>query len=198
LLICRRFYKLRKRINLLENLLMIDKTKFNFSPIFIFLFLVFLINCNSVVKKETQKEIDFSGEELFAAIYFGYGTFSKNVLKFNSPTIKKDLQLKINQLTERVRTTDSLFFLKFKRNITSANHLLIQQEIQNGNDVLKKNKFIFYPKRKTNLGGKDPKDNLLLDANIVTNRFRGYQKKIKTLRTNLLIDKIAKYYENFI
>jgi hypothetical protein len=177
---------------------MIDKTKFNFSPIFIFLFLVFLINCKSVGKKEIPQKIDFSGEELFAAIYFGYGTFSKNVLQFNTPTMKKELQLKINQLTKRVRTTDSLFFIKFKRNITSANHHLIQEEIQNGNDVLEKHKFIFYPKRKTNLGGKYPKDNLLLDVNIVTNRLRGYQKKIKTLKTNLLINKIANYYENFL
>jgi hypothetical protein len=174
------------------------KSKFNLIPIFGFLFLSLLISCTSSNKDINTKKKDFSGEELYVGIYFGYGAFSKDIIQFNNRSIKKNFELKIDQLIKEIKRNDSLFFITFKANLSSAKHQLIENEIQNGNAVLQKHRAIFYPKRKNKLESKNVEHNNLLDKNLTTQRLKEYRKKTETLETDIIIDKIAKYYEDFL
>lgn len=124
-------------------------------------FLVLFASCtqfdDSSNITENNEKLDFNGKQLFKSIYFGTGEFAKNIYQLErlsevskgiSENEKIKFEEKIDNLIQKIDETNPLFFNNFKLNISSGNHQLIQQTIQEGAFVMQENIEIIFPELK--------------------------------------------------
>lgn len=103
------------------------------------------------MSKTTQ---DYSGEELYASVFFAYGDFARNLSIYQDDIQKYDNGGMVNEqvFNERfsdfvsaVKLKDPSYFEKFKTEIESKDHLRIQNALKDGFPLIYDNLGIMYP-----------------------------------------------------
>lgn len=90
----------------------------------------------SKVSAEEFNSKDYSGEDLFRGILFGYGDVGKQFPELWEETDFKNLKVEeefidgVKELESKLKEKDSEYFVKFKDNITSGDRLKIKSQIE--------------------------------------------------------------------
>lgn len=83
---------------------------------------------------------NYSGEELFEGIFFGYGEVGKQFPELWENTDFKNLKLtkgfesRVHSLENQLKDKDKKYFIKFKNDIISGNHIKIENQFNKVNE----------------------------------------------------------------
>jgi hypothetical protein len=97
---------------------------------------------------------DFSGEEIFAGVFFSSGEFAKkipsyrdnvNALETMNPEQKAAYDKSLAELLNAIKTKNPEFFTYFKTSVMSKDHQVIEKAIINGGKEIYANIKILYP-----------------------------------------------------
>lgn len=97
------------------------------------------IPVNNVQSKELK---DYSGEELFEGVIFGYGEVAKLFPEMWEESLLNDFTYtdeqvqKIKEIESELKQVDPDFFTKFKEGIQSGDHVVIEETIQKTEESL--------------------------------------------------------------
>lgn len=99
-------------------------------------------------------ETTLSGEDLFKSIFFGLGSFSENITLLEDNVrlasnleddVRQEMIRNTDSLISEIRNGDSDFFERFRENITSRDHFLIESALQDATFQIRRNIDIFLP-----------------------------------------------------
>ncbi|MEF9479284.1 hypothetical protein ACR1PO_03875 [Chryseobacterium sp. RRHN12] len=97
---------------------------------------------------------DYTGEELYASIFFAYGDFAKNLSIYNDDVqkyenggmVKEELfKERFSKFVSVVKSENPNYFENFKTEIESKDHLRIQNALKDGFPLIYDNLGIMYP-----------------------------------------------------
>ncbi|WP_445194358.1 hypothetical protein [Staphylococcus xylosus] len=83
---------------------------------------------------------NYTGEQLFEGIFFGYGEVGKQFNELWEKTEFKNFKLqegftdRVHNLENKLKQREDNYFVKFKQSVTSGNRLKIQQQFKKVND----------------------------------------------------------------
>lgn len=106
--------------------------------------LVFTTSCGSGALGEEEVQ-NYSGEELFKSIFFATGDLANQLssqkaqhdvyLSLDSDT-RQEVDLKIGELMDHIKTVDPSFFEDFKTNMYTKNHQKIKASIEDASKLI--------------------------------------------------------------
>ncbi|MFT5892626.1 MAG: SdpC family antimicrobial peptide [Dokdonia sp.] len=97
---------------------------------------------------------DFTGQDIFKSVFFADGDFASQISSYEdnvrsmsllSEEQKIEFSKGMNEMITSIESTDPIFFENFKNDITSKNHLQIQNAIVEGGKKLYSELQVLYP-----------------------------------------------------
>jgi len=123
-----------------------------------------------VNNKNVKAEENYTGEELFEAIFFGYGKASNELNEYWDNVLPKDYIYsnkeikKIKTLESKLKKTNPKFFKEFKKSVESGDPLIISETFKNTEASLAKvfEKEISIEQKKENVSTKAVKPGVVV------------------------------------